>query len=146
MPNIFLDKYPRWDAGGPCCPLILQRMFMHAAKEGQKEAERFINWGHWHILPRPNPEVDVPAIQIVGYQTSQKEIQDLYHEVYLLRRLPSPAPCGPSQMKGASKTSCLPLGNVYRGKRALPCQRRAKEGLTAAALQPSHQRRSHSWS
>ena len=71
-------------------------MFVHATKLGQKEAERFICWGHWHGLPRLNLEADVPTVQLVGYQTSQKETQDLYHEVYLLKRLPSTAPCRPS--------------------------------------------------
>ena len=31
----------------------------------------------------------------VAYPTSQKEIRDLYHEVYLLRRLPCSLPCRP---------------------------------------------------
>ena len=92
--ELFLDKYPRWDIKGPHCPIILHSTFLHAAKEGQKEAERFVHQGHWHGLPRLNLEADVPAIQLVGYWTTQKEIPDLYHEVYLLRS-PSPPPCGP---------------------------------------------------
>ena len=72
--ELFLDEYPQWDVGCLHHPIILQSMFMHATKEGQKEAERFIHSGHWHALPRPNPETDVPAVQLVGYQTSWKEI------------------------------------------------------------------------
>ena len=44
--ELFLDKYPRWDAGGPHCPFILQQMFIHAAKSRQKEAERLIHHSH----------------------------------------------------------------------------------------------------
>ena len=65
--ELFLDEYPKWDVGGLHHPIILQRMFMHAPEEGQKEAERFICQGHQHALPRPNLEADVPAVQLVGY-------------------------------------------------------------------------------
>ena len=88
--------------GGPHHPIILQRMFVHATEVGQKEVEMLICQGHWHGLPRLNPGADVPAIQLVGYQTSQ-EIQDLYHEVYLLKRLPVPLPCRPKWMEEAIK-------------------------------------------
>ena len=40
--KLFLDEYPRWDIKGPHHPIILHSMFLHAAGEGQKEAERFI--------------------------------------------------------------------------------------------------------
>ena len=80
---------------GPHCPIILHSMFLHATEEGQKEAERFIHWGQWQGLPRLDPKADIPTIQLVGYQTSQKEIQDLYHEVYLIRRSPGPLLCRP---------------------------------------------------
>ena len=36
--ELFLDEYPQWEVGGLHCPIILQRMFVHAAKAGQKEA------------------------------------------------------------------------------------------------------------
>ena len=41
--ELFLDKYPWWDIEGPHHPIILHSMFLHAAGEGQKEAERFIH-------------------------------------------------------------------------------------------------------
>ena len=50
-------------------------------------------------LPRPDSEADQSAIKLVGYQTSHKEIRDLYHSVYLLRRSPGPLPCGPQQRR-----------------------------------------------
>ena len=37
-------------------------------------------------------------------------------------------PVGAARWKGPSKRSCLPLGAIYGGERALPCQRRAKGG------------------
>ena len=59
-------------------------------------------------LPRPpaesakaRPEADITTIQLVGYQTSHKEIRNLYHDVYLLRRSPSSLPCRPQQRKEA---------------------------------------------
>ena len=37
-------------------------------------------------MSRPNLEVDQSAMELVGYQSSHKEIWDIYHSVYLLRR------------------------------------------------------------
>ena len=99
--ELFLDEYPQWEVGGLHHPIILQRIFVHAAKAEQKEAERLICWGYWHSLPGLNPEVVAPTIQLVGYKTSWKEIQDLYHEVYLLKRLPSLLPCRPKLIEEA---------------------------------------------
>ena len=82
--ELFLDKYPRWEKEGPHQPVILHNMFLHAAKQEWKE-----------------PEADVPTIKLVGYQTSHKEIRDLYHGIYLLRRSPIPLPCGPQQREEA---------------------------------------------
>ena len=79
----------------PHDPIIPQGMFVHAAESGQREAGRLIPNSCQHGLLGPDPEVDVPAIQLVGYQTSQEEIRDLFHKVYMLKRLPSPPPFGP---------------------------------------------------
>ena len=43
--------------------------------------------GHVHGLPKLDPEAGVSAIQLVGPQTSRKEIESLYYEVYKLQRL-----------------------------------------------------------
>ena len=91
--ELFLNEYPRWGIVGPHWSIILHNMFLHTTKQGQKEAERLICQGHQQSLPRLDPEADVPAIQLVGYWTSHKEIRDLYHDIYLLRRLPSSLPC-----------------------------------------------------
>ena len=54
--------------------------------------------------PRPptwpakaDPEADVSAIQLVGPQTSRKEIRSLYYEVYKLQRLPG-SPLGEPEL------------------------------------------------
>ena len=147
---------PRWQTilgwvsqmgcGGSALPLILQRMLMHAAEEGQKEAERFLWWDYWHTLPRLNPEVDVPAVQIVGYLTSQKEIWDLYHKVYLLRRLAGPLPCGSSQMEGAIQDILSSIRNYLHRQEGNAMLEESQRGATVAALCPSHHMRSHSQS
>ena len=74
--KLFLDEYPRWEISGPHQSIILHEMFLHAAEQGRKEAERFIWWSHQQGLPRLNPEVEVSTIKLVGYQTSHKEIWD----------------------------------------------------------------------
>ena len=38
--KLFFDEYPRWELGAPHWSVILQEMFLHAAEQGQKEAER----------------------------------------------------------------------------------------------------------
>ena len=144
--ELFLAEYLQWEVGGPYCSIILQRMFIYTPEAGQKEAERFIHWGHWHGLPRLNPEADVPAIKLVGYWTSQKEIWDLYHEAYLLKRLPSLLPCGPKWMEEATKDILSSLRSHLQrwGGRAM-----LEEGHRGAAMAspwPSCQTESCSWS
>ena len=97
--ELFLNEYPRWDIGAPHWSIIPHKMFLHATEQGQKEADRFIWWGHWCSLPRPDSEVDLPAMKLMGYWTFHKDIQDLYQNVYLLRRFPGLPPCRPQQRK-----------------------------------------------
>ena len=109
-------------------------MFLHTTEEGQKEAERFICQSHQHGLPSLNLEADVPIIQLVGYQTSQKEIRDLYHEVYLLRRLPALPPSGSQWREEAIQDILSSLRSCFGDEAALPFWRRTNGGL----LQPPH--------
>ena len=99
--ELFLNEYPRWELGAPHLSVILHEMFLHAAKQGLKEAERFICRGHQGCLPRPDLEADQSTMKLMGYQTSHKEIWDLYHSVYLLRRSLAPPPCRPQQRREA---------------------------------------------
>ena len=144
--KLFLDEYPRWDVGGLHCLLILQRMFVHAANEGQKEAEGFICQGYWCTLPSPNPEADVSTIQIVGYWTCQKEIWDLYHEVYLLRRLPGLPPCGPSWVEGAILDILSSIRNQLQRWKGTTMLEESQRGATVTTPWPRHQMRSTSQS
>ena len=96
--KMFLDKYLHWEVRGLYCPLILQEMFLQAAHLGWKEAEQMIHWGHQHGFPHLDPQMDIFAIQLVGYQSTREEIWDLYHLVHKLRRLPGSLSCRPEQV------------------------------------------------
>ena len=97
--ELFLDKYPRWELGAPHQSIIPHEMFLHAVDSGQKEVERLIHQGCRGSMWRPDIEADQTAMELVGYQTSHKEIQDIYHSVYLLRRSPGLPPCGSQQRR-----------------------------------------------
>ena len=86
--KLFLDKYPLWGLGTPHWSVILHEMFLHAAGWGQKEAEHMCHRGCQSSILEPNPKVDQSTMELVGYQTSRKEIRDVYHSMYLLMRSP----------------------------------------------------------
>ena len=46
------------------------------------------------------------AMELVGYQMSHKEIQDIYQSVFLLQRLPDVPCCGNEQRKKMIQDSC----------------------------------------
>ena len=50
-------------------------------------------------MPQLNPEVGVPTIQLVGPETSEKELQELYCKVYKLHRLPGSPPGEPALLE-----------------------------------------------
>ena len=77
----------------------MHEMFQHAAAKGQKEAEWRVHWGCRQKLPQLNPEVGIPAIQLVGPETSKEELQELYLEVYKLHRLPGSPPGEPALLE-----------------------------------------------
>ena len=91
---LFLDEYPRWELGSPHRSIILHEMFLHAAERGWKEAECMVCQGHQGGASKPNPEAGFSAMELVGYQTSHMEIQDIYQSVYLLWRPPGLPSCG----------------------------------------------------
>ena len=49
--------------------------------------------GRQSHIPEPNPVVDQSAMELVGYQTSRQEMQDIYHSIYLLWRCPGSPSC-----------------------------------------------------
>ena len=127
-------------------------MFLHAAKPGQKEVERLICWGCWGSMSGPNLEVGQSAMELVGYQTSCKEIWHICHSVYLLRRSPGLPPCG-AQWRGraicnilSSLTSQLhqqvyPAGTgEAQGPKDEWLPRLSRRELYEEALKAAHQR------
>ena len=90
--ELFLNEYPQWGLGTPHQSVILHKMFLHAPGQGQKEAECMFCRGCRGSVPEPNHRADQSAMELVGYQTSRKEMRDIYHSVYLLRRSPRSPP------------------------------------------------------
>ena len=95
--RLFLDKYPQWELGIPHWSVILHEMFLHAANRGQKEAEHMVCWG---CVTGPNPGAVQSAMELVGYQTSHREIRDVYQSIYLLQRQLGIPSCGEQIRKG----------------------------------------------
>ena len=89
--------------------------------------------------------MNVPAVHLVGYQTSQKDIKDHYHEIYLLKRLSGLLPCWADQMEEAIKDILSSPEEPFMKMRGY-CNAGGPEGAAAAAPQPRWQRGSHSWS
>ena len=54
--------------------------------------EWIICQGHQQNLPQLNPEVGIPAIQLVGLESTKEELLELYLEVYKLHRLAGSPP------------------------------------------------------
>ena len=99
--EMFLDEYPWWELRTPHQIVILHEMFLHAVEWGQKEVERMCHQGHQSRIPEPNPEADESAMESVGYQTSRREMWDIYHSEYLLWRCPGSPSCGASRRRRA---------------------------------------------
>ena len=118
--DLFLGAQDQWAKDSPHHLTILHKMFLHAAFEGQKEAERVVHQGHWWHMPQLNPEA-VPAIQP---ETSREELLDIYLEVYKLHRLPSSPPGELAILEEVSAT--------------IPYPSQEEEETPDAQMQPSH--------
>ena len=129
--DLYLEMQGKWAKDSPHHLVILQEMFCHAASEGWKEAEQIICQGHWQHMPQLNPEVGIPAVELVGLETSREELLEIYLEVYKLHRLPGSPPGGRQLHKRCwllSQTTCR------EGKRLL------KPELNLALEIPTHPR------
>ena len=93
--DLFLGGQAGWEADSSHCLMLLHEMFQHTSKQRQKEVECMVFQGCQRGLPKLDPEVDVSAVQLVGPQTSRKEIESLYYTVYKLWRLPGSPPREP---------------------------------------------------
>ena len=85
-------------------------------------------------MPQLNPEAGVPAIQLVGLETTKEELLEIYLEVYKLHRLLGPPPGEPAILEEVLSS--------------LPDQQRCKEEKTPAATaqqcaENPHSSRSH---
>ena len=99
--ELFLDEYPQWNIGSPHQLVILHKMFLHAASQGQKKAEHMCCWGCQGSVREPNSEADQSALHLIGYHTSRKELRDVYHSMYLLNRAPGFPSCGEMKRRRA---------------------------------------------
>ena len=93
--ELFLEGQARWGEDSPHHLAMMHEMLQHAAAKGWKEAEWIVCRGCWQKLPLLDLEVGIPTIQLVGTETSEKELQELYLEVYKLHRLPGSPPGEP---------------------------------------------------
>ena len=99
--ELFLDEYPRWNIGSPHWSVILHKMFLHVTSQGRKEAEHMCCQGHPGSVREPSSEADQSTLHLVGYHTSQREMRDVYHSVYLLNRAPGFPCCGEAKRRKA---------------------------------------------
>ena len=99
--ELFLDKYPHWNMGSPHQSVTLHEMFLHATSRGRKEVECMCHWGHQGSMREPSSKADQSALHLVGYHTSQREMRDVYHSVYLLNRAPGFPSCGEATRRRA---------------------------------------------
>ena len=97
--ELFLGIQGRWAEDSPHHMAIIHEIFQHAATEGQKEAKQIVCQGHQQNMPQLNRETGIPAIQLVGPETSKEELQELYLEVYKLHRLPRSPPGEPALLE-----------------------------------------------
>ena len=90
---------PRVGIGSPSWSVILYKMFLHAAEWGHKEAERLICQVCCSSTSETDLEADYSAMDLVRCQTSHKEICNIYHSVFLLRRPLGLPPCEGQQRR-----------------------------------------------
>ena len=81
-------------------------------------------------MPQLNPEAGIPAIQLVGPETTKEELLEIYLEVYKLHRLPGSPPGEPAILKEV--------------KASLPGHPKSEEDKTPEAAVQPHSGGSHS--
>ena len=93
--------------------------------------------------PRAKPWGRLSCHPAYGYQTSQEEIRDQFHEVYMLRRLSGPLPFWPKWMEEASRDILSSLRSHLWKRRGIQRLEEELWGATVPILQPSHQTKAH---
>ena len=107
--ELFLDKYPCWNMGAPHQSVILHEMFLHATSWGRKEVEHMCHQGHPGSMREPSSEADQSTLHLLGYHTSQREMRDVYHNMYLLNREPGFPSCGEAKRRRQSRRFSPPF-------------------------------------
>ena len=97
--DLFLEAQEQWAKDSPHHLIIFHEMFLHAKSKGQKEAEQIVCRGCQQYMPQLDPEVDIPAIQLVHLEIGREELLDLYLEVYKMHRLPGSPPGEPAILR-----------------------------------------------
>ena len=64
----------------------------------------------------PNSEADQSALHLIWYHTSQKELRDVYHSMYLLSRAPGFPSCGEVKRRRAIKETSPPFRIGCKGR------------------------------
>ena len=100
--DLFLEAQKQWAKDSPNCLFILHEMFLHAESLGWKEAEWVVCWGCWQHIPKLDPEVGTPAVQLVHPDIEREQLLNLYLEVYKLHRLPGSPPGEPAILEEIS--------------------------------------------
>ena len=108
--DLFLEAQKQWAKESPHHLIILHEMFLHAASEGRKEAERVVHLGCHQYMPQLDPEAGIPTIHLVHLETDREQLLELYLEVYKLHRLPRSPPGEPALLDEISSVlPCHPL-------------------------------------
>ena len=107
----FWMNTPGGTLGPPHQSVILHKMFLHTASQGQKEVEHMCCQGHQGSIREPNSEVDQSALHLIGYHTSRKKLRDVYRSVYLLNRAPGFPSCGEVKRRRAIQEILSSLWN-----------------------------------
>ena len=68
---------------------------------------------HQQALPGLDAKVDVPTVQVVGVETTQREIWEIYNDVYQLKRLPGPHCMAQNGLKNWPRISWPPSKTTY---------------------------------
>ena len=95
--KLFLDLQTSWPEDSHHHLVVLyMRCSGMLPMKGRRRQSRTIHQGHQPHMPQLNLEVGVPAIQLVGPQTTKEELMEIYLEVYKLHRQPSSPPSKPA--------------------------------------------------
>ena len=118
-------------------------MSTYAKEVGCKECKWTIHQRHQQLVPREEAEAKTPAVQMVGFQTPQEEVQGIFNEVYQQKRLPGPPPYGPEWMEALDWEICTSLEEQTWQRQGTTRPDEDLRGATTNILQPSYQAKSH---